>query len=97
MSREPAGSQDVRERATLKRLLARLCNCDEHDFVRRMVEPSLVGMIGGEDTRRGSAIPRRVHRRRHHPRRHLPLAGIPHPQRQPRADRREHRGGGRAA
>ncbi|HEX6459570.1 MAG TPA: hypothetical protein VF032_11685 [Thermoleophilaceae bacterium] len=47
MSREPAGSQHVREHTTLKRVIARLCNCDEREFVLRVVQPSLVGMIDG--------------------------------------------------
>src|SRR6201988_3672955 len=31
----------------LKRLVSRLCRCDEQEFVLRVVQPSLVGMIDG--------------------------------------------------
>ena len=37
----------VRPRPLLKRALARLCGCHEHDFVLQIVQPSLVGMIDG--------------------------------------------------
>src|SRR5947209_14325847 len=33
--------------SALKRLIARLCNCDESEFVLQVVQPSLVGMIDG--------------------------------------------------
>jgi hypothetical protein len=31
----------------LKRAMARICGCEEHDFVLQIVQPSLVGMIDG--------------------------------------------------
>ena len=34
-------------RGALKRLLTRACRCDEDEFVLRVVQPSLVGMIDG--------------------------------------------------
>jgi hypothetical protein len=37
----------VRRRPLLKRAMARLCGCEEHDFVLQIVRPSLVGMIDG--------------------------------------------------
>jgi hypothetical protein len=37
----------VRRRPLLKRAMARLCGCEEHDFVLQIVQPSLVGMIDG--------------------------------------------------
>jgi hypothetical protein len=37
----------VRRRPLLKRAMARLCSCEEHDFVLQIVQPSLVGMIDG--------------------------------------------------
>jgi erythrin-vacuolar iron transport family protein len=37
----------VRPRPFLKRAMARLCGCEEHDFVLQIVQPSLVGMIDG--------------------------------------------------
>jgi hypothetical protein len=36
----------IRPRA-LKRLLGRICGCDESEFARQVVQPSLVGMIDG--------------------------------------------------
>jgi erythrin-vacuolar iron transport family protein len=37
----------VRRRPLLRRAMARLCGCEEHDFVLQIVQPSLVGMIDG--------------------------------------------------
>jgi erythrin-vacuolar iron transport family protein len=37
----------VRPRPLLKRVVARVCGCEEHDFVLQVVQPSLVGMIDG--------------------------------------------------
>jgi erythrin-vacuolar iron transport family protein len=37
----------VRPRRLLKRAMARLCGCEEHDFLLQIVQPSLVGMIDG--------------------------------------------------
>ena len=35
------------KRAALKRLVARICRCEESEFVLQIVQPSLVGMIDG--------------------------------------------------
>jgi erythrin-vacuolar iron transport family protein len=37
----------VRPRSLVKRAMARLCGCEDHDFVLQIVQPSLVGMIDG--------------------------------------------------
>ncbi|HEV7174502.1 MAG TPA: hypothetical protein VGN29_03365 [Solirubrobacteraceae bacterium] len=41
----PAGSP--RQSTALKRLIGRVCGCDESEFVLQIVQPSLVGMIDG--------------------------------------------------
>ena len=44
----PAARAGRRSRSTpLKRLIGRLCGCDESEFVLQVVQPSLVGMIDG--------------------------------------------------
>ena len=35
------------DRSTIKTVALRLCGCDEHGFVLRVVQPSLVGLIDG--------------------------------------------------
>ena len=40
-----AGRRD--KSSVLKRLIARVCGCDESEFVLQVVQPSLVGMIDG--------------------------------------------------
>src|SRR5918911_1201409 len=37
----------IDEHPRLKRLIARLCGCEEREFVLRVVQPSLVGLIDG--------------------------------------------------
>jgi hypothetical protein len=45
----PASPTPLRSRhtSTLKRLIARVCRCEENEFVLQIVQPSLVGMIDG--------------------------------------------------
>jgi hypothetical protein len=44
----PAARAGRRSQSTpLKRLIGRLCGCDESEFVLQVVQPSLVGMIDG--------------------------------------------------
>jgi erythrin-vacuolar iron transport family protein len=43
----PTAPGAVRRRSLVKRAMARLCGCQEHDFVLQIVQPSLVGMIDG--------------------------------------------------
>src|SRR4051794_5656335 len=44
IARELGGSART---STLKRLIARVCRCEENEFVLQIVQPSLVGMIDG--------------------------------------------------
>jgi hypothetical protein len=39
--------QQLRKHPRLKRLISRLCGCEEEEFVLQVVQPSLVGMIDG--------------------------------------------------
>jgi hypothetical protein len=39
--------QRTRRKGVLKRIIERACGCDESEFVLRVVQPSLVGMIDG--------------------------------------------------
>jgi hypothetical protein len=49
MSTSAAATRPVRSIRPpgLKRLLARICGCEESEFVLQVVQPSLVGMIDG--------------------------------------------------
>jgi VIT1/CCC1 family predicted Fe2+/Mn2+ transporter len=45
---EPAfDAEQIDEHPALKRLIARLCGCEEREFVLRVVQPALVGLIDG--------------------------------------------------
>jgi len=43
----PAAPERVRPRSILKRAMARICGCEQREFVLQIVQPSLVGMIDG--------------------------------------------------
>ena|SRR6201994_1408364 len=49
MSTRAAARQagDAKQSSVLKRLIARVCGCDETEFVLQVVQPSLAGMIDG--------------------------------------------------
>jgi hypothetical protein len=42
-----AGAHRPGQSPRLKRLISRICGCDENEFVLQVVQPSLVGMIDG--------------------------------------------------
>jgi hypothetical protein len=46
-SEEAAEAERLNRHPRLKRMIARLCGCQEEQFVLQVVQPSLVGMIDG--------------------------------------------------
>jgi erythrin-vacuolar iron transport family protein len=47
MAEQGESTVPVREHPRMKRAISRLCGCDESEFVLRVVQPSLVGLIDG--------------------------------------------------
>lgn len=47
MTEPTTGVATIRKHSRLKRLITRLCGCEEEQFVLQVIQPSLVGMIDG--------------------------------------------------
>src|SRR5437764_3983635 len=46
-SEAAAAEAELAQHPGLKRVIARLCGCEEREFVLRVVQPALVGLIDG--------------------------------------------------